>query len=78
MVGLQEPVERMRPARAEYSNQAYSDGWDHITLTLNSQVHKQLIERIQLENRQNRTEWIREAIAEKLAKPARLPPEAHG
>ena len=62
----------MRPAKAEYQPSNYSDEMVHITVTIELDVHKRLVERLHLENRLNRTQWVREAIDEKLAKPARI------
>lgn len=51
----------------KYVQETYSDGMVHITVVIDAKDHTKVLERLDIDDL-NRTEWIRLAVKEKLAR----------
>ena len=58
-------IDMTRAGNGPYVTEVYSDGKLHINITVSKEAHDGILESLVSHN-QNRTEWIRQAIDERL------------
>ena len=58
-------IDMTRPGNGPYVTEVYSDGKLHINITVTKEAHDGILESL-ISHNQNRTEWIRQAIDERL------------